>query len=84
MAYDTLVDFAYGLLIENRDEKEREKVNTMLADAAARYDFSEIVAVRKESDGTVVHISEARLAQIERNMRGMGRYGRSKKRETDR
>jgi hypothetical protein len=84
MSLDALTDFAYGLLVENRDEKDRKKVDDMLADAAARFDVSDVVAVRRESDGEVVHITEARLAQIERNMRGMGQFGRSRRREQDR
>lgn len=80
MALDTLTDFAYGLIVENRDEKERRKVDDMLAHAASKVDTSDKVQVRRTS-GEVVSITEARLAQIERNMNGMGRIARGKRKE---
>lgn len=83
MDLGTLTDFAYGLLIENRDQKQRDEVDVMLVRAAEMASQSTRVEVYRQS-GEVVQISEARLAQIERNMRGMGRIGRGKKRERER
>lgn len=83
MSIDVLTDFAYGMLMENRDEKERKQVDELLARVVEAAQPSAPVRVPR-ADGSVVYITEARLAQIRRNMGGMGRISRGKRKEKQR
>jgi hypothetical protein len=66
MALDVLLDFGYGMLVENADEKDRLEIDRTLADLDAPSD-EKMVEVEKR-DGTTVMISEKRLAEIQSNV----------------
>jgi hypothetical protein len=63
---DVLIDFVYGMLVENADEKERAKIDASLAslDAPRADRMVEVV----KHDGTTIKISEKRLAELQANV----------------
>lgn len=60
-----LLDFAYGMLVDGAEPEEKEKIDSQLA-ALDEPDESTLVK-KTTSDGKVIYISEARLAQIRDN-----------------
>jgi hypothetical protein len=66
MAFDVLIDFGYGLMVEGADEKQRAEIDRALADLDAP-SADRMVEVEK-LDGTTVMISEKRLAEIQSNV----------------
>jgi hypothetical protein len=66
MSLDVLLDFGYGMLVENADEKQREDIDRSLA-ALDAPDPDKMVEITR-GDGTTVMISEQRLADIQANI----------------
>jgi hypothetical protein len=72
---DVIIDLAYGMLVENLNPAEREELDKSLEiheeQVEEREAEKKIVEVKRKSDGNVIQISEARLAQIRRNQGGV-------------
>lgn len=62
---DVVLDFAYGMLVENADTKDREALDRSLAELDAP-SAEKMVDVGLH-DGTTVRISESRLAELQAN-----------------
>lgn len=76
-ALDVLLDYAYGLLIERSDAKQRRQLDATLRamDTGRTPSGSKIVEVTKR-DGTVVRLTEARLEEIRSKITRIDRMGR--------
>lgn len=66
IALDVLLDFVYGMLVENADSKERAKLDDSLARLDEPSD-TRMVEVTKY-DGSKIWITEKRLAEIQANV----------------
>lgn len=68
-ALDVVLDLAYGQLITGVSEEDRKHIDTQLAKLDE--DSEDQVIEKTLTDGRVIKISEARLARIRANQRGI-------------
>lgn len=66
VSLDVLLDFVYGMLAENADAKEREKLDRSLA-ALDEPRGDKMVEITRR-DGSTMWITEKRLAELQANV----------------
>jgi hypothetical protein len=74
MPLDVVLDFSYGIIVENADKDQRAEIDRSLAelDEPSATKMVEIV----KRDGTVVQVTEKRLAEIRSNVASISQMKR--------
>lgn len=78
VSLDVLLHFSYGLMVEGAEPEERKRLDDELARMDVELADERRTVTKTLSDGRVVQISEARLARIRANVRGMQEISKRK------